>query len=168
MRRWIICLAALLTALETAGADDRRVSTSGFGPARIGMTLTEASRALQAELVADGAIDNAECYYVRPEPMIEGLSIMASRGRVARFDVDAPGIKTRSGLGVGDTEARIVAILGQAVEITPHKYLAPDGNYLTIWSSTRRSAVRFETHLGKVTSFYAGRVPEVGYVEGCS
>lgn len=168
MRRWIICVMALFTGLGTASADDWRVSTSGFGPARIGMTLTEASQALQVDLVAEGAIDSPDCHYVRPEPMIEGLTIMVSRGRVVRFDVGAPGVRTRSGLGVGDTEARIIEILGPSVEVTPHKYLAPDGNYLTIWSSSRRSAVRFETHLGRVTSFYSGRVPEVNQVEGCS
>lgn len=85
-----------------------------------------------------------------------------------RFDVSAPGIKTLSRLSVGDTEARVMEVFGRSVKVTPHKYLAPDRNYLTIWSSNRQSAVRFEAHLGKVTSFYAGRVPEVGYVEGCS
>lgn len=45
MQRWIMCMA-LFTALETASADDWRVSTSGFGTARIGMTLTKASQAL--------------------------------------------------------------------------------------------------------------------------
>lgn len=168
MWRSIMCIVALFTALETVSADGWRVSTTGFGPARIGMTLSEASQALHVDLVADGKIDSPECYYVRPEPKIEGLTIMVSRGRVVRFDVTAPGIKTLSGLGVGDTEARIMEVFGQSVEVTPHKYLGPDGNYLTIWSSTRQSAVRFETHLGKVTSFYAGRVPEVRHVEGCS
>jgi hypothetical protein len=55
-----------------------------------------------------------------------------------------------------------------SVEVTPHKYVAPDGNYLTVWSTNHKAAVRFETLQGKVTSFYAGRVPEVEYVEGCS
>jgi len=48
----------------------------------------------------------------------------------------------------------------------PHKYVAPGGNYLTIWTSDHKAAVRFEAYLGKVTSFHAGRTPEVEYVEG--
>ncbi|MCI0622389.1 MAG: hypothetical protein L0387_12135 [Acidobacteria bacterium] len=151
-----------------ARANEWRVSTAGLGPARVGMTLAEASRALRVDLVPDGAIDSPKCSYVTPQPEIKGLTIMVSRGRVVRFDVNAPGLKTLGGISVGDTESRIMEVYGSSVEITPHKYLAPDGNYLTIWSSDRRSAVRFETHLGKVTSFYAGRVPEVRYVEGCS
>ncbi|MGH6890750.1 MAG: hypothetical protein ACREEP_00675 [Dongiaceae bacterium] len=169
MRRAIMGIVALLAGLGSARADDEwRVSTSGLGPARIGMTLAEASQALHMKLVADGPIDSHACYYVRTEPVIEGLWLMVSKGRVVRFDVDAPGVKTRSGLGVGDTEAHVIEVLGPSVEVTPHKYLGPNGNYVTIWSSTRQSAVRFETYLGKVTSFYAGRVPEVNHIEGCA
>jgi hypothetical protein len=157
-----------MAALLTAQAEEWRLSTSGFGPARIGMTLTEAAQALHTGLVVDGEVDSPACYYVKPEPEIKGLTIMVSRGRVVRFDINAPGIKTLSGLGVGDTESRVIETLGPAIEVTPHHYLAPDGNYLTVWSSNRQSALRFETHLGKVTSIYAGRVPEVRHVEGCS
>ena len=166
--RHVMCILALLTTLATAQSQEWRVSTSGLGPARIGMTLAEASQALNIELVVDGDIDSPKCYYVRPEPKIEGLAMMVSRGRVVRFDVSAPGIKTLSGLEVGETEARVIEVLGPSVQITPHKYLAPEGNYLTLWSADRRSAVRFETHLGKVTSFYAGRLPEVRHVEACA
>jgi len=169
VRRAILALAALLAGLGTAGAaDDWRVSTAGYGPARIGMTVGQAAQALGMTLVSEGPVDNPGCHYLRPEPAVEGLWFMISNGRVARVEVNAPGIKTRSGLGVGDTEARVKQALGNAIEITPHKYVAPDGNYLTVWASDKKSAVRFETLLGKVTSFYAGRVPEVEYVEGCS
>lgn len=78
MRQWIPCMVALFTTLQTARADEWRMSTSGFGPARIGMTLTEASRALHVDFVIEGEIDSPECYYVRPEPLIEGLTIMVS------------------------------------------------------------------------------------------
>lgn len=133
------------------------------------MTLDEAAQALGVELMVEGEIDEPLCYYAKPVPAIGGLTIMLSEGRVVRFDVWAPGPKTRSGLGIGSTEAEVLAVLGaQSVEITPHKYLAPDGNYLTIWSNDRQAALRFETLNGEVTSFYAGRVPEVRHVEGCS
>lgn len=169
MWRGMICVTALLVGMASASAADWRLSTAGYGPARFGMTLDEAARALGVELVVDGAVDEPLCYYTRPVPAIEGLMVMVSEGRVVRFDVDAPGVVTRSGLGVGDDEARVLEVLGSAsVEVTPHKYAAPDGNYLTIWSADRQAAVRFETLNGKVTTFYAGRVPEVTYVEGCS
>jgi len=51
---------------------------------------------------------------------------------------------------------------------TPHRYVAPNGNCLTVWTADHKAAVRFATLQGKGTSFYAGRTPEVEYVEGCS
>jgi len=169
MQRAILGMVALLAGTGTAGADDDwRITTAGYGPARIGMSVEEASNALGMKLVSDGPVDTPECHYLRPEPAVEGLWFMVSNDRVVRIEVNAPGIKTRSGLGVGDAEDRIKEAFGSSLEVTPHKYVAPDGNYLTIWSSNHKSAVRFETLLGKVTSFYAGRVPEVEYVEGCS
>lgn len=173
MLRWTMHAAGLLVGLcggATAEASDNwRLSTLGYGPARFGMTLDEAARALGVELMVDGEIDEPLCYYARPVPAIDGLMVMLAQGRVVRFDVGAPGIETRSGLGVGDDEAEVLRVLGaQSVEITPHKYVAPDGNYLTVWSNDRQAAVRFETLNGKVTSFYAGRAPQVTYVEGCS
>lgn len=170
MRHWMLGAALFLISITTAhAADDFRLSTLGYGPARFGMTLDEAARALGVELMVDGEIDEPLCYYARPVPAIEGLMVMLSQGHVVRFDVGAPGIKTKSGLGVGDDEAEVLRVLGaQSVEVTPHKYVAPDGNYLTVWSSGREAAVRFETLNGRVTSFYAGRAPYVTYVEGCS
>lgn len=162
-------LAALLAWLAgpALAADDWRITTAGYGPAKIGMSVAEASAALGMALVSDGPVDDPECHYLRPEPAVEGLWFMVSNDRVVRIEVNAPGIRTKSGLGVGDSEARVKEML-PSVEVTPHKYVAPDGSYLTIWTADHAAAVRFETLQGKVTSFYAGRVPEVEFVEGCS
>lgn len=168
MRAWRLIPFAMFAMLGAVSAEEWRISTSGLGPVKIGMTVAEAAQALRRELVVDGEIDSPRCYYVKSKPPIVGLAIMVSHGRVVRFDVTAPGITTLSGLGVGDPEARVIEVLGPSLEVTPHKYLAPEGNYLTLWSKNRRFAVRFETHLGKVTSFYAGRLPEVRHVEGCA
>ena len=154
--------------MGAANAEDWRITSAGYGPAKIGMSVAEASKALGMKLVAEGPVDNPECHYLRPEPAIDGLWFMVSNDRVVRIEVNAPSIKTRSGLGVGDSEAHVKQVLGSAVEVTPHKYVAPNGNYLTLWTSNHKAAVRFETLQGKVTSFYAGRKPEVEYVEGCS
>ena len=164
-----IILAALfgLSIVASAHADDWRITTAGYGPVKIGMSVAEAAAALGVKLVSEGPIAEPSCHYMRPEPAVEGLWFMISNDHVARVEIIAAGITTRSGLGIGDTEDRLKELLPGA-EVTPHKYLAPDGDYLTVWTSDRKAAVRFETLHGKVTSFYAGRVPEVEYVEGCS
>jgi hypothetical protein len=162
---WVLLGSTLGSA---SAADDWRITTAGYGPARIGMSVEQASKALGMKLVSDGPVDDPECHYLRPEPAIDGLWFMVSNGRVVRVEVNEPGIKTKSGLGVGDSEDHVKEVLGASVEVTPHKYVAPDGNYFTLWTLDHKAAVRFETLQGKVTSFYAGRVPEVEYVEGCS
>ena len=165
---FIVTLTVALATANSAVADDWRITTAGYGPAKIGMSVAQASNALGMKLVAEGPVDNPECHYMRPEPAVDGLWFMISKDRVVRIEVNMPGIKTRSGLGVGDSEGAVKQALGPSVEVTPHKYVAPDGNYLTVWTKDHKAAVRFETLQGKVTSFYAGRVPEVEYVEGCS
>lgn len=159
--------ASSALATDAALADNWRITTAGYGPVKIGMSVDEASEALGAKLVSEGPVDNPECHYLRPEPAVEGLWFMISKDRVVRIEVTAPGIMTRSGLGVGDSEDHVKELLPSA-DVTPHKYVAPDGNYLTVWSRDHKAAVRFETLQGKVTSFYAGQVPQVEYVEGCS
>ena len=167
--RWVFPTTILVAVgALSASADDWRITTAGYGPVKIGMSVAQASKALGAKLAAEGPVDNPECHYMRPDPAVEGLWFMISKDRVVRVEVNAPGITTKSGLGVGDTEAHVKETLGKSVEVTPHKYLAPDGDYLTVWTADHKAAVRFETLQGKVTSFYAGRVPEVEYVEGCS
>src|SRR5262249_19806218 len=153
-----LCMVLLLAGTSAATADDWRITTAGYGPAKIGMSVDEASKALGMKLVAEGPVDNPECHYLRPEPAVDGLWVMIAKDHVVRIEVNAGGIKTRSGLGIGDAEGRVKEVLGPKVEVTPHKYVAPDGNYLTIWTADHKAAVRFETLQGKVTSFYAGRV----------
>lgn len=172
MRQGLMAVAVLLAGMASAAADvragDWRITTAGYGPARIGMSVAQTEAALGAKLVAEGPVDNPDCHYLRPEPAIEGLWFMVANDRVVRIEVTEPGITTKSGLGVGDSEARVQQVLGASIEVTPHKYVAPDGSYLTVWSNDRRAAVRFETLNGKVSSFYTGQVPQVTYVEGCS
>jgi hypothetical protein len=167
LSRVIAVMLPLLTCSGLALAEDWRITTAGYGPAKIGMSVAEASAALGLKLVSEVPVDEPKCHYMRPEPAVEGLWFMISDDRVVRVEVTTAGIKTKSGLGVGDSAARVKELL-PSIEVTPHKYVAPDGNYLTVWSRDRKAAVRFETLQGKVTSFYAGRVPEVEYVEGCS
>lgn len=160
----------LVGVVREAGAEDWRISTAGYGPARLGMSVAEAAGVLGVKLViVDPAIfDDPACTYVSPEPDIAGLLIMVSDGIVVRFDVSPGGsIKTRSGLGIGDPEDKVLSTLGAAVAIEPHFYGGPENHYLTLWSEHRKSAVRFETENGKVARFYAGLDPQVRFVEGC-
>src|SRR5262245_36496691 len=68
---------------------------------------------------------------------------MASRGR-------SRSVTTRSDLGVGDVENKVLAILGEdAVERIPQDESYPSyGNFLSVWSADHQTAVRFAVYEG--------------------
>jgi hypothetical protein len=99
---------------------------------------------------------------------IPQVNVMVVRGKIARIDVDTGTVTTDDGARIGDTEDRIKEIYGDELKITPNKYIT-GGHYLTILgdSTSAGKAMVFETDGRQVTSFRAGRLPEVEWVEGC-
>lgn len=93
---------------------------------------------------------------------------MVVDGVVARVDVDSNTVPTAEGARVGDIEKRVLALYAERVTVSPHEYT--DGHYLTVRPVTGDTSylIIFETNRDTVTSFQAGRVPQVQYVEGCS
>jgi hypothetical protein len=145
------------------------VTTGGLGPVRIGMNNQEANDAagygLQLQYVDDF------CSYLMTEPVIDHVGFMMTDGIIRRVDV-FPGssITTRSGARIGMTEAQILTLFGDKIETSGHPYVA-GGKYLTfvpVDEEDKNFRVIFETDAnGIVTSYRAGRLPEVGWIEGC-
>jgi hypothetical protein len=136
----------------------------GVGPVKIGMTLAQLSAALHQELAADER-DEQGCFYINARGH-DHVSFMIIDGHVQRVEVGAPGIKTTTGLQVGDSEARAREAYGSRMKVTGHQYI-DTGHYLTIRSSDGHYGVRFETDKGKIIGFYAGTYDAIQYVEGC-
>ena len=67
---------------------------------------------------------------------------------------------------MGSLESELVATYGDRVQVSPHKYTGPTGHSLTVEQGER--ALVYETDGERVTSWRAGRLPEVKWVEGCS
>jgi hypothetical protein len=85
-----------------------------------------------------------------------------------RFDIRDTTVATETGARVGDAESRIMSLYRGRVSVQPHKYTGPTGHYLIVTQpedSTLRTI--FETDGQRVTTFRVGRMPAVGYVEGC-
>ena len=93
---------------------------------------------------------------------------MVVDGRVARIDVHTRSIATLRGARVGDTIEVVERLYGDELEEQPHFYLGLPDLYLTVFSADRRTALRFETKDGVVTSYYFGDAGPAQYVEGCS
>lgn len=159
---------ASVIVIERSVAIDSTAHASGFGPVRTGMTVAEAEHALGAPLVLLGP-RMEPCHYLAVDGQ-PGVAFMIIDGRIARVDVRRHAtVQTAEGAGIGDTEARIHALYPGRVEVQPHKYA--EGHYLIVTpAAPADSAYRliFETDGKRVTTFRTGRLPEVGWVEGCS
>lgn len=161
------------TSAQTKITNQSKLVINGIGSIRVGMTVAQASQASGIKLVSSGDYIEKSCYYVQPQGAPKGLSFMVTEGRIARVDVDAKSsVTTLSGAKIGDTEARIKALYPGQIKVTPHKYTGDSGgHYLTYVpkdQSDRNYRLVFETDGKRVTTFRAGKLPEVEYIEGCS
>lgn len=143
------------------------VTPGGVGPVRFGMSVADARAALGdplASVPADGS-----CILVVPAGVPAGLSFMVENNRVVRVDVESKTLATDHGALVGHSEVVIKERYGDSLVITPHKY-DPKGRYLTFvppGPDGSRFRVVFETNGIRATSYRAGILPAVEYVERC-
>ena len=155
---------------DTGAADTAiTVTSTGYGPLRIGMTVTAAANALSSPAPSTVGLDTA-CAYVHFDRAPAGMRIMVTGGTVARIEVDSSTIPTGRGVRVGDSEARVKTLYGSRVTVEPHKYL-PNGHYLVVAPVPPTDSgfrLIFETDGNTVTSYRAGRLPQVQWVEGCA
>lgn len=161
-------LAAPATARAPALKPTSRVATSGLGPVNIGMTKAQAERAAGTRIVYSGD-GLGDCRYAMPRNRSIRASFMLIDNRVARVDVFRRGIRTPSGVRVGDSEASVRRRFASQLVLSPHE--CTNGSYLEVVprdAKDRNRRVIFETDGSRVTLIRAGRLPEVRYVEGCA
>lgn len=163
LRAGLICCMALSCWLSAS--NDWILRENGIGPVEIGMSLAQLNAALHANFKIPARKDEQSCFYVKPK-LHPAVAFMIEDGRLSRIDVEKPGVRTDSGIQVGDLESRVSEVYGNRVVVEDHQYFEK-GHYLTIPSKDGRSAVRFETNEGKIASFYAGTFQAIRYVEGC-
>jgi hypothetical protein len=168
----IVLASTLLTVnISSAHAQGARIpryvaSYDSFGPVKVGMRISEASKALGVPLVRGQGQEEA-CYYVTPWTGLEGVSFMVTQGRIARVDIEAKSYRTERGARIGDTESRVKRLYKGRVRVSPHKYV-DWAHYLIVESRGGKFMIVFETDGKRVTSYRVGKNPEAGYVEGCS
>lgn len=158
----------LVVGLMGAGAETvaPRMSMTGFGQVRIGMTEEALGRVVGKTILPPADQEEAACRYAFPDDL-EGVGYLLLHGRLARIDVDAPGVPTLSGVSVGASEAEVVSLYGDGIEVSNHFYLPPPAKYLTLLSTDRKHGIRFETDGTVVTRYYAGTAQAIQFVEGC-
>lgn len=161
------------------------VDFDGIAPVKIGMTRSDADAAAGLHFLPGFAHET--CAGMIPSPgmggateddYLPGVSLMLvsepdqdllTQGRIARVDVLEPGYTTAAGIGIGSTEAEVRAVYRPFVRISQHTYV-PGGHYLIVRSpdpALFNYRMVFETDGSQVTSFRAGKLPEVEFVEHC-
>jgi hypothetical protein len=177
-------VAALLFALTFGVSSSASLSISSpdwtvylhrSGPIKIGMPLVAVSRILrdpQAYLSGnDPEVPLDQCAYLESKAIPKGLGLMFSKGLVVRIDVFEKGIRTASGVEIGDREDKIKRLYRGRITVEPHHYSPETGHYLNynpLDPAERDYGIVFETENGVVTSFRVGTQAAIALVEGCS
>lgn len=168
-RRFLLIWPVMALAARLKGQlqDRQRLSFTGIGPVRIGMTEAQL-RGVLKEKVERSDLEE-DCAYL--EPAATGISFMLLNSRLARVDITAGAWLTEAGAGIGTSEADIHRLYPR-VRVEPHPYYDEGlGHYLRMTPTNpglSRYELLLETEGGKVTSFRAGLSRAVGLIEGCS
>jgi hypothetical protein len=152
-------------AVEAAAAPNLqrwRLTRHGFGRLKVGLSRTKIERRLGRSLRFAYNTGSCAIWTIRG---VRGLSIMTTRGRLARVYIGTGPWRTSLGIGLGDSESKVRSRYRRP-RTEPHEY-EPGGQYLIVKGPRRR--VVFETDANdEVTGIRGGRVPEVMYFEGCA
>jgi hypothetical protein len=147
-----------------------KITTTGLGPIQVGMTI-ESAEAATGQTFAQQSSGGEEygCLYYTIEGL-DDVSFMVTDGTIARVEVLESGITTLSGAQVGDSAEKVRNLYPGQIESEPHEYV-PGGEYLIFVPQDEAGQdyrVIFETdEAGTITMIRGGRLPEVGYIEGC-
>jgi hypothetical protein len=168
-------------ATPPPAADANALTSTGWGPLKIGMTLAEVTAAAGPDSNPDdvGGPEPEYCDQFRPANAPEGLLVMIEQGKLTRISlIEMSPLKTDKGLGIGDTAAAVKAAYGSSAQTGPHKYQDAPAEYITVWDGgpraepyvqdeTARGLVYEIDGTGKVGAIHAGS-PSIQYVEGCA
>jgi hypothetical protein len=147
------------------------LTTAGLGPVRIGDTYAQAETAtgfpLQVHYPMLG--DGDSCIDATLGDPDVGIGLLGGDGVVRRIDISGSStVRTKSGIGIGSTEADVKAAYAGNLEVEGHPY-DENGHYLTYRpSDTPDRLVIFETDGQRVTSFRVGTAEFASYIEHCA
>jgi hypothetical protein len=160
-------ITVFLLCLTNAHADksNKIINFEGYKSIEIGMTIRNVVKATGLKFDFDAPPEKSECTYGYTKSL-PGMNLMLVDGVIARVDVDKGDYTTPEGARLGDSESKIKKLYPN-LEVEEQKYV-PEGHYMTVYSPDKKRAIIFDTDGKKVTAIRVGRMPEVGWVEGCN
>lgn len=170
-------------ATATAPAAAGRFTFYGLGPAAAGQGLAQAeaalgqalkplppparARAANAAGAAAASAPGGTCHY-RATDAQPGVRYAVAGDVITRIETRDTRYTTVSGVHVGDTVEHAQQAYGKRLTLAPHPYF-DKGHTLTVYSPDKRFALVMEANdQGRIITLRGGRLPEVGWLEGCS
>jgi hypothetical protein len=168
MRHALLTIVAAM--LVGAAPPAPRLTATGFGPLKTGMTRAQVVRAMgdDANPRAVGGPELDRCDEFHPRRAPAGVIVLLEDRRLSRVTATRAGVASDRGIRVGDPVARVrAAYRGQRLRDEPHKYVDAPARYLTWWAVPGRRGIRYEIDAkGRVSAIHAGGAA-IEYVEGC-
>ena len=162
----IALTAAMAAAIAATSAfalpTKDRISHSGLGPIKLGMTERQIERAAKRPIKLASYSPGADCALAALAGKTHGLF---TGRRLRRIYVRTPRFATKEGVRVGSTERRVLAAYPGKLQRQPQKYSTEEDD-LILRRDTRK--VIFSLAKGRVSEISTGRTPEIDLVEGCS
>ncbi|UXI65834.1 hypothetical protein [Tahibacter amnicola] len=161
-------LLVLLAAAASETADAAVLTFNGYGAVHTGMNRAALDQAglevvdyIPPKGVPGGCIET-------PLRANRAILVMWEDGVVTRVTSRDPATRTRSGVAVGDSEAKVRAVYGNRLSVEPNKYRYEENwRDLTLFSSDGNHAMVFQTDGERVVEIHAGQREAAQYVEGC-
>ncbi len=152
---------------QPAFNQNSRVSTVGIGDVTFGMTPDLAAERAQTEWVG-AAEAGSSCFVVRPDNGPSGVSLWVYQGHIEAVSVQDPTIRTRSGLGLGTTNAELVEAFGEQLAVEAHPVNENWTRATFVPEDENDAAFRVQFDLNEVhqvARYWAGRAELAGLTE---
>lgn len=138
-----------------------KLSTVGLDEIFFGDTVEDAAEKASTEWVGlpgDGA--RPQCFTVQPAGGPAGVVFTVLDGRIERIDISNPIITTRSGAGVGTTQAQLFDLFGDRLEETEFDE-GSDIMFVAADADDREFRIIWTTDGLATTRMRAGRMPGI-------
>lgn len=186
-RTGVVRVLALFLCLSPAAANgaDQILTPYGLGPVRIGMTVSQAEKALGAKFkpldTSDG-FSAESCWQTRrlddPDPAV---TYMVWYGKIVSIAIHlynkeenwktVPPFATAEGVRIGTDDAQVREAYGNSLSVRPHPQANDDKDdtmlVMIALTKNKRNGLAFETANKKVFKFRAGIPKAITLTEGC-
>ena len=157
----VTAIVAMAVPSAAALSPRDRISHSGLGPIKLGMTEVQIERAAKRHITL-GSSPGVDCAFATLAGKTQGLF---TARRLRRIYIRTPRFATAKGVRVGSSERRVLAAYPNQLRREPQKY-RPQEDDLVLRKGSRK--IIFTLNDGSVEEISTGRVPEIDLVEGCS